>query len=60
MKYLLGNEDNEKELLGVLIYDLLKAELAIKAAQQCNDISNWVHMVVNHLTPSIKNILVNK
>ena len=54
MKYLLGNEDNEKELLGVLIYDLLKAEPAIKAAQQCNDISNWVHMVVNHLTPSIK------
>lgn len=54
MKYLLGNEDNEKELLGVLIYDLLKAEPAIKAAQQCNDISNWVHMVVDHLTPSIK------
>ena len=54
MKYLLGNEENEKELLGVLIYDLLKAEPAIKAAQQCNDISNWVHMVVDHLTPSIK------
>lgn len=54
MKYLLGNEDNEKELLGVLIYDLLKAEPAIKAAQQCNDISNWVHVVVDHLTPSIK------
>lgn len=37
-----------------LLYKFLSAEKAIADAAQCNNINDWVHTVVDGLTPSIK------
>lgn len=36
-----------------MVYDFFNAEEGIKASQDCNDISSWVHKVAENLDPSI-------
>ena len=54
MEYIGKEKDDGLEALRVLIYDFLAAEEAIKASRQCNNISDWVHSVVEKLEPSVK------
>ena len=52
--YLSSDDEKEIESLRLLIFDFLAAEQAIKEARQCADINEWIHRVVDHLNPSIK------
>ena len=54
MEYITTGKESEIENLRVLLYDLLAAEEAINASKQCNNISDWVHSVVERLEPSVK------
>ena len=54
MKYLSSDEDNAIEALRQLVYNFLSAEEAIREAENCNEITEWVHSVVDGLNPSIK------
>lgn len=55
IEYLSSEKENAIEKLRVLLYDLLEARNAIIASQDCNNINEWVHSVVDGLSPSIKN-----
>lgn len=55
IEYLTSEKENAIEKLRVLLYDLLEARNAIIASQDCNNINEWVHSVVDGLSPSIKN-----
>ncbi len=54
MEYIFSDDTEAIEALRQLVYNFLSAEEAIKAAAGCNDISQWVHCVVDGLNPSIK------
>lgn len=51
--YLNAEREGIIKALRELVYDFFKAEEAIKASQECNDISSWVHKVAENLDPSI-------
>ena len=55
IEYITSEKENAIEKLRVLLYDLLEARNAIIASQDCNNINEWVHSVVDGLSPSIKN-----
>ncbi|MDY3754666.1 MAG: DUF87 domain-containing protein [Treponema sp.] len=54
MEYLSSDDDNAIEALRQLVYNFLSAEEAIRETTNCNDITDWVHSVVDGLNPSIK------
>ena len=53
VRYIAADKDEELESLSALMYDFLKTGDAIKEADGCNDITEWVHAVAEHLSPSI-------
>lgn len=54
MEYISSGKKDAVESLRRLLYDFLAAEEAIKASAKCNEITSWVHSVVDSLNPSIK------
>lgn len=54
MEYISSDETEAVEALRQLIYNFLSAEEAIKESAHCNEITDWVHSVVDGLNPSIK------
>lgn len=52
--YLNADKADDLEALRRLIYRFLSAEDAIRNSEQCNEIGQWVHAVVDKLQPSIK------
>ena len=54
MEYIASDDTEAVEALRQLIYNFLSAEDAIKASAHCNEITDWVHSVVDGLNPSIK------
>lgn len=54
MEYISSGKEDAVESLRRLLYDFLAAEEAIKASAKCNEITSWVHSVVDGLKPSIK------
>lgn len=54
MEYISSDDTEAVEALRQLIYNFLSAEEAIKASAHCNEITDWVHSVVEGLNPSIK------
>ena len=54
LEYLNADREDELETLRHLIYQFLSAEDAIRNSEQCNEIGQWVHAVVDRLHPSIK------
>lgn len=54
MEYLSSDDDNAIEALRQLVYNFLSAKEAIREAANCNEITGWVHSVVDVLNPSIK------
>ena len=54
MDYISSDDDEAIESLRQLVYDFLAAENAIKASAHCNEITEWVHSVVDGLNPSVK------
>ena len=55
IEYVSASDSEAYACLRHLIYHFLSAEKAIEAATQCNNIKDWVHVVADRLTPSIKN-----
>jgi len=53
LEYIASEKDSVVNALRTLVYDFFCAEEAIKAARNCEDISEWVHSVVSNLHPSI-------
>lgn len=54
IEYITSEKDNAIRSLRTLVYDFLEAGKAIAASKECNTISEWVHSVVNDLSPTIK------
>jgi DNA helicase HerA-like ATPase len=54
IEYITSEKDNAIKSLRTLVYDFLEAGKAIVASKECNTISEWVHSVVNDLSPTIK------
>ena len=54
LDYLNAEKEKGMESLRCLVYDFLKAEEAIDASTQYDDIHEWVDAVVEKLEPSIK------
>lgn len=54
INYVSADDSNVLSSLRQLIYHFLSAEEAIKSASGCKEINDWIHMVVERLTPSIK------
>lgn len=54
MEYISSDEASAIEALRQLVYNFLSAEEAIRSAEHCNEISDWIHSVVDSLNPSIK------
>lgn len=54
MEYISSDEASAIEALRQLVYNFLSAEEAIRSAEHCNEISDWIHSVVDNLNPSIK------
>ena len=54
LEYLNADREDELETLRHLIYQFLSAENAIRNSEQCNEIGQWIHAVVDKLQPSIK------
>lgn len=54
MEYIASEKDNVFLSLRTLVYDFFEAGKAIMASQECNTISEWVHSVVDELSPTIK------
>lgn len=54
MEYISSDDTEAVEALRQLVYNFLSAEEAIKASAHCNEITDWVHSVVDGLNPSIK------
>lgn len=54
VEYISANDTKTIDALRQLVYNFLSAEDAICTASHCNEISAWVHSVVDGLTPSIK------
>ena len=53
LDYINAEKENGIKKLGSLVYDFLKAEEAIQAAEQFNDIHEWVDAVLEQLDPSV-------
>lgn len=53
IEYISASEEDAIALLRHLLYRFLSAEEAIDTAEKCNNINDWVHTVVDGLTPSI-------
>lgn len=54
LDYIAAEKENAAESLQKLVYDFFDAEGAIKSSEDINDISAWVHNVVNRLKPTIQ------
>lgn len=54
LAYLNANREEDFAALCRLLYCFLSAEQAIRAADSCDDLTEWVHVMVDHLQPSIK------
>ncbi len=54
VEYIVSEKDNAVESLQKLVYDFLEAGQAIKVSNEINNISEWVHSVVDRLAPSIQ------
>ena len=54
MEYIISEKDKAIESLQKLVYDFLEAGQAIKVSAEINNISEWVHSVVDKLAPSIQ------
>ncbi len=54
VEYIVSEKDNAIESLQKLVYDFLEAGQAIKVSNEINNISEWVHSVVDRLAPSIQ------
>lgn len=54
VEYITSEKDNAVESLQKLVYDFLEAGQAIKVSTEINNISEWVHSVVDKLVPSIQ------
>ena len=54
LDYLNAEKEKGMESLRCLVYDFLKAEEAIDAATQYDDIHEWVDAVIEKLEPSVK------
>ena len=54
IEYINSEKDKALESLQKLVYDFLDASQALFKAKENTDITEWVHMVVNNLDPSIK------
>ena len=53
LNYIDAEKEKGIEKLGHLVYDFLNAEEAIKAAEECDNIYDWVESVIKGLNPSI-------
>ena len=51
--YIQSEKETAFDSLRKLIYDFLKAEKAVKASVQCDDITNWIHCVADNLSMTI-------
>ena len=54
LDYLEAEREEGLDTLRCLVYDFLKAEEAIQASTQYDDIHDWVDAVVETLEPSVK------
>ena len=54
IEYIVSEKDNAIESLQKLVYDFLEAGQAIKVSTESNNLSEWVHSVVDRLDPSIQ------
>ena len=54
VEYIVSGKENVKESLQKLVYDFFEAGRAISASSGMDNISDWVHSVVDGLVPSIK------
>ncbi len=55
IEYITAEKEKAVEALRTLVYDFLEAEKAISASAQCGELNQWIHSVVDKLSPSIKN-----
>ncbi|MBR4731135.1 MAG: DUF87 domain-containing protein [Lachnospiraceae bacterium] len=53
LEYIEAEKENGIKILKSLVYDLLRAEDAIQAAEKYGDIHEWVEAVVEKLDPSV-------
>lgn len=53
LDYINADKDNALSSLRKLTYDFLNAQKAIEESVKCNDITGWMHSVVDRLQPSI-------
>lgn len=53
LDYISSGNETAIESLRTLVYDFLGAEEAIKESKKCKDINEWVHSVVDKLSPKI-------
>lgn len=54
LEYIVSEKDKAIESLQKLVYDFLDAGQAIELSAEINNLSEWVHNVVDNLTPSIQ------
>lgn len=54
LEYIAADKSTAIEALRTLLYDFLDAEQAIIKSKMCENITDWVHSVVESLSPSIK------
>lgn len=54
VEYIVSEKDNAIESLQKLVYDFLEAGQAISVSSEIDNISDWVHSVVDRLAPSIQ------
>lgn len=55
LDYLSVGEENAVKALRCLVYDFFDAASAIDKSKNCGNIVDWVHMVVDNLSPSLSN-----
>lgn len=54
VEYIVSEKDNAIESLQKLVYDFLEAGQAINVSSEMDNISDWVHSVVDRLAPPIQ------
>lgn len=54
IEYIDAGKDTAVKALRTLVYDFFEAENAIKASEKCNNIHDWVHTVVDNLSPTVR------
>lgn len=55
IEYIEAGRDKAVKSLRTLVYDFFEAGEAIKASKKCNNIKDWVHTVVDNLSPQVSN-----